>query len=77
MRDAELRGDTETLEQLRNEKTKRQMAKEKAEEARAVGDEDAAERWEAEAELYGALRADVTQDEGAYSRFLDRDEWYE
>ena len=24
-----------------------------------------------------SLRADVTQDEGSYSRFLDRDEWYE
>jgi hypothetical protein len=77
MRDAEMRGDTEALEQLRNEKTKRQIAKEKAEEARAAGDEEAAEWWEAEAELYGDLRADVTQDEGAYSRFLDRDEWYE
>ncbi|CAB9512488.1 expressed unknown protein [Seminavis robusta] len=77
MRDAELRGDTETIERLQNEKTRRQLAKEKAEVARAVGDEDAAERWEAEAELYGDLRADVTQDEGAYSRFLDRDEWYE
>ena len=32
---------------------------------------------EEEAELYKALRADVTQDEFAYDRFLDRDEWYE
>lgn len=77
MRDAELRGDTERLEELRNEKTKRQVAKEKAEEARARGKEDVAEWWDTEAELYGGLRADVTQDEGAYSRFLDRDEWYE
>jgi len=77
MRDAELRGYMETLEQLRNEKTKRQIAKEKAEEARMRGEEDVAEWWEAEAELYGDLRADVTQDEGSYSRFLDRDDWYE
>ena len=77
MRDAELRGDTELLEELQNEKTQRQVAKEKAEEARARGEEDVAEWWDAEAELYGGLRADVTQDEGAYSRFLDRDEWYE
>ena len=32
---------------------------------------------EEEAELYKALRADITQDEGAYDRYLDRDEWYE
>jgi len=77
MRDAELRGDTERLEELRNEKTRRQMAKEMAEEARMRGEDDVAEWWETEAKLYGDLRADVTQDEGAYSRFLDRDEWYE
>lgn len=27
--------------------------------------------------LLTALRADFTQDEGAYSRYLDKDEWYE
>ena len=27
--------------------------------------------------LQTALRADVTQDEGDYSRFLDKDDWYE
>lgn len=77
MRDAELRGDRELLEQLRNEKTKYQVAKEKAEDAREQGEVELAEYWDTEAELYGGLRADVTQDEGAYSRFLDRDEWYE
>lgn len=53
------------------------MAKEKAENAREAGSDDVAELWETEAELYESLRADVTQDEGAYSRFLDKDEWYE
>jgi len=75
MRDAELRGDTETSEQLWNEKTKRQMAKEKAEEARMRGEEDVAEWWEAEAELHGNLRADMAKDEGSCSRFLDCDDW--
>ena len=27
--------------------------------------------------VYSAIRADITQDEGSYSRFLDKDEWYE
>ena len=25
--------------------------------------------------VYSAIRADITQDEGSYSRFLDKDEW--
>jgi hypothetical protein len=77
IRDAELRGDTDLLEQLQNEKTKYQIAKEKAQDARDRGDDEVAEYWESEAELYGSLRADITQDEGSYSRFLDRDDWYE
>ena len=35
------------------------------------------DQWESEAEFLASLRADVTQDEGSYSRFLDRDDWYE
>jgi hypothetical protein len=77
IRDAELRQDNEALEQLKSEKSRRQMAKEKAEEARQAGSEDVAAWWENEADLYEGLRADVTQDEGSYSRFLDKDEWYE
>ena len=53
------------------------MAKEKAEEARASGSDDVAEYWESEAGVYEGIRADVTQDEGSYTRFLDKDEWYE
>lgn len=77
IRDAELRGDTDLVRQLKNEKSRRQITKEKAELAREAGAEDVAERWEKEAELSTDLRADVTQDEGSYSRFLDRDDWYE
>jgi hypothetical protein len=53
------------------------MAKEKVDAARRDGNEDLAEKWESEAEFLEALRADVTQDEGSYSRFLDKDDWYE
>jgi hypothetical protein len=77
IRDAELRLDEAALQELQLEKSPRQMAKEKAEEAREAGSEDVADWWENEAELYGSLRADVTQDEGSYNRFLDKDEWYE
>jgi hypothetical protein len=77
IRDAESRQDTLALEELQSTKSPRQVAKEKAKAAREVGQDAEAEAWEKEAELYANLRADVTQDEGAYSRFLDRDEWYE
>lgn len=77
IRDAEIRQDYDAVRDLEAQKSRRQAAKEMAEEARYVGDEDAAEQWESEAELYASLRADVTQDEGSYSRFMDRDEWYE
>ena len=55
----------------------RQIAKEKAARAADEGEPEVAKYWEQEAEVYGSLRADVTQDEGSYSRFLDADEWYE
>jgi hypothetical protein len=42
-----------------------------------MGVDDVAERWDQEADIYSDLRADVTQDEGSYSSFLDRDDWYE
>lgn len=77
IRDAERRQDTVALEELQATKSPRQVAKEKAEEAREAGSDDVAEWWENEADLYASLRADVTQDEGSYSRFLDKDEWYE
>lgn len=77
IRDAEVRGDIERAAQLRAEKSKRQAALERAQEAREAGNPAAFERWETEAEFLESLRADVTQNEGSYSRFLDRDEWYE
>ena len=45
--------------------------------AKVKGDEDLAQFWDSEEKLYASLRADVTQDEGSYNTFLDRDEWYE
>ena len=77
LREAERQGDTQRVEELKNRKSARQVAKEKAEVAREMGLDDEAFRWEREAELLEGLRADVTQDEGSYSRFLDRDDWYE
>jgi PAB1-binding protein PBP1 len=77
IRDAEIRQDYDALEQLQSEKSRRQIAKEKAEQARNEGSDDVADWWENEADLYEGLRADITQDEGSYSRFLDKDEWYE
>jgi hypothetical protein len=77
VRDAEIRQDYDAIRDLEAQKSRRQAAKEMAEEARYVGDENTAEEWESEAEFYASLRADVTQDEGSYSRFMDRDEWYE
>jgi len=77
VRDAERRGALEEAEALRREASPRQSASEDAERAREEGLNDEADRLEEEARLYAALRADVTQDEGAYDRFLDRDDWYE
>mmetsp|Transcript_28075 Transcript_28075/g.68244 ORF Transcript_28075/g.68244 Transcript_28075/m.68244 type:complete len:208 (-) Transcript_28075:415-1038(-) len=38
---------------------------------------DEVERLSGELELLDSLKQDVTQDDGTYSRFLDRDAWYE
>mmetsp|Transcript_10667 Transcript_10667/g.18166 ORF Transcript_10667/g.18166 Transcript_10667/m.18166 type:complete len:741 (-) Transcript_10667:1623-3845(-) len=77
IRDAERRGDFKEANALREEISPRQRALEEAQAAREAGLEERALQLEEEAELYKALRADVTQDEGSYSRFLDRDDWYE
>ena len=77
IRDAEKRGDIEEANRLREGKSKRQIAKERAAAAMEGDDSVAARMWEEEAELQANVRADVTQDEGEYSRFLDRDDWYE
>lgn len=77
IRNAKERGETQVVEELQSAVSQRGIAKQKAAQARMVGSYDVAEFWENEANLFGSLRADVTQDEGSYSRFLDRDEWYE
>lgn len=77
IRDAEKRQDYEAVAALKLSKSRRQMAKEKAEEAREAGLNDVAQKYDDEADFYDNLRADVTQDEGSYSRFLDKDELYE
>jgi len=77
IREAENRGDKYGAEELKKEKSIRQLAKERAEKARVDGNDELAAAWDKEADFYASLRADVTQDEGDYSSFLDRDEWYE
>jgi hypothetical protein len=77
IRDAELRGDMERANELKALQSRRQVALEKAEAARNDGNDDLADRLESESEFLETLRADITQDEGEYSRFLDRDDWYE
>ena len=70
-------GDFELAQELESSKSMRQIAKEKAQRAEEAGEPEVSDYWKKEVELYSSLRADVTQDEGSYSRFLDRDEWYE
>jgi hypothetical protein len=77
VRDAERRNDFDTANALRSKMSQRQSLLEQAKSARESGLEDEAKRLDDEAELYKAIRADFTQDVGAYSRFLDRDDWYE
>jgi hypothetical protein len=83
LRDAQRRGDADLVEQLQRETSRRQVAKAKAEQARAnfakniEQNDGVAEWWQSEADLYDSIKADVTQDDGSYSRFLDKDEDYE
>lgn len=76
-REAIRKGDLEEATKLASRKSRRQIAKENAEQARLEGNIDMVRKWEEEASFYESLRADVTQDEGDYSSYLDRDEWYE
>jgi len=77
IREAESRGDVELAKELRGSKSKRQDVLERAQLARENGQNDLAAELESESQFLESLRADITQDEGAYSRFLDRDDWYE
>jgi len=77
IREAERRGDLSLANELKARRSDRQKAREQVDAARRDGNEVLAEEWENEAEFLEGLRADVTQDEGSYSRFLDKDDWYE
>jgi hypothetical protein len=77
IRDAEERNDLETANALRAEMSPRQSLLERAQAVREMGLEDEALLLENEADMLKSTRADFTQDEGAYNRFLDRDDWYE
>jgi hypothetical protein len=77
IREAEQRNDVDAANALRSEMSQRQSVLEQAQSARDRGLDEEAKRLDDEAELYKSLRADATQDEGAYSRYLDRDDWYE
>jgi len=77
IRDAERKGDNELVKELKSTKSRRQKAIEKAESARKEGNSDLANRWDSESDFLESLRADSTQDEGSYNRFLDKDDWYE
>ncbi len=76
-REARRRGAIDEAEDLDRQKSIRQIAKENAHRAKEDGNTELTVAWQNEAEFYASLRADVTQDEGTYSSFLDRDEWYE
>lgn len=77
IRNALRQGNLKDASLLSNQKSKRQKAKEMADMALSFGDMDSYRKWEEEANFYTSLRADVTQDEGEYNSYLDRDEWYE
>jgi len=77
IREAERLGDTNLANELKAKKSEVQKAREKVDAARRDGNEDLAKEWDDEAAFLETLKADITQDESAYSRFLDRDDWYE
>lgn len=66
--------DMETANVLQQQKSRRHMAKDMAE---SSNDDRLRALWEEESDFYASLRADVTQDEGSYSSYLDKDDWYE
>eukprot|EP00956_Cyclotella_meneghiniana_P025334 scaffold52663_cov76-Cyclotella_meneghiniana.AAC.8 len=77
IREAERSNDYETVNALKSEMSPRQSLLEQARVAWENGREKEAEILENEADMLKATKADYTQDEGAYSTFLDRDDWYE
>jgi hypothetical protein len=77
IREATKNGDWDLVNELTASKSKLQDARERADAARNDGNNDLATQLDEEVRLLESLRADVTQDVGSYSRFLDRDDWYE
>ena len=70
-------GDYEEVQRLVAGKSRRQELLEAIQAAEQAGNDEYAERLRNDLDLATELRADFTQDEGSYSRFLDKDEWYE
>eukprot|EP01041_Mallomonas_annulata_P006212 gene6212-12582_t len=64
------------LPRPREGETKRQSLLRQMGEALDAGDMEAAEKLRESFMMLSALKADPTQVEGSYSRFLDQDDWY-
>lgn len=62
------------LQQLLEQKSKRQILKEQMDQTDSI---DSYLNMKDEMDVYTNIRADVTQDEGEYDRYLDKDDWYE
>ena len=77
IREAIKRNDMSLVEELISKKSNRQQVQERFELAQACGNTPLVKQLENELKVLDVVRADVTQDEGSYSRFLDKDDWYE
>jgi hypothetical protein len=77
IRTAQRSGDINKLQELELQQSMRSKARMNRSDAEKSKDASSKEYWDQEIDFYLSLRADVTQDVGSYSQFLDRDEWYE
>jgi hypothetical protein len=77
IRTAQQSGDLNRIKELEQQQSMLSKARMNRINAEDFNDDESKEYWDQEIEFYSSLRADVTQDVGTYSRFLDRDEWYE
>mmetsp|Transcript_28323 Transcript_28323/g.86816 ORF Transcript_28323/g.86816 Transcript_28323/m.86816 type:complete len:403 (+) Transcript_28323:419-1627(+) len=71
------RGDFAAASKLMAAKSERHKAYDRANDASEAGDLLAELDARNQKSLFDATKADITQDDDAYSRFLDRDPWYE